>query len=131
MRSAFSAEEARGEAQITAVSPAGDPISHRGIVRALVITGTARLRPGDFVRLQLRSPSGATRLAIPRSALVERGDLTGAFVIHGGRAQLRWLAIGDQQGDSAWIRAGLAAGQSVIDAPGDLRDGDPVEVSDG
>ena len=46
-----------------------------------------------------------------------------------GRAALRWLSLGEPQGDRIPVRAGLAKGESVIDAPGDLRDGQPIEVT--
>ena len=130
MRLAFTSGAAVGTAQVTAVSPGADPVSHRGIVRALVISQTA-LRPGDFARLQLPGAEGARRLWVPRSALVERGDLTGVWVVRDGRAQLRWLALGEQHEEAAWIRAGLAAGESLIDRPGDLRDGERVEAANG
>lgn len=129
-RLAFASGETRGQAQVTALSPGADALSHRGLVRALVVTA-ASLRPGDFVRLQLPPAPGAARLCIPRSALVERGDLTGAFVVREGRAQLRWLALGEAGPSAAWIRAGLSAGDAVVDPPGSLRDGDRVEVANG
>lgn len=130
LRLPFASGAARGEAEVTAVSPGADPVSHRGMVRALVVSPTA-LRPGDFARLRLPAGPGSGRIWVPRSALVERGDLTGVFVVREGHAQLRWLAIGEQEGDAAWIRAGLTAEESVVDRPGGLRDGDPVEVADG
>jgi RND family efflux transporter MFP subunit len=130
MRLPFISGAARGEAEVTAVSPGADPVSHRGMVRALVVSATA-LRPGDFARLQLPAGPGSGRMWVPRSALVERGDLTGVFVVREGHAQLRWLAMGEQEGDTTWIRAGLTAEESVVDRPGGLRDGDPVEAADG
>lgn len=130
MRLSFTSGVRNGEAEVTAVSPGADPVSHRGTVRALVLEGSA-LRPGDFARLQLPPLPGSARLWVPRSALVERGDLSGVFVVRNGRALLRWLAVGDVEGDTAWVRAGLAAEERVIERPGDLRDGDPVEVVDG
>ena len=130
LRIAFASGASRGEAEISAVSPGADPISHRGTVRALVLS-PASLRPGDFARLSLPAPAAASRLWIPRAALVERGDLTGAFVVRDRRAELRWLAIGEEDGDAAWVRAGLSAAETVVEHPGALRDGDPVEVADG
>jgi membrane fusion protein (multidrug efflux system) len=129
LRLPFESAAGRGEAVVTAVSPGGDPASHRGIVRARLAEGAEGLRSGDFARLQLPPAAGALRLSVPRSAVVERGDLTGVFLAEGGKAQLRWIAAGDARADAVAIRAGLRAGDEVIDAPGALRDGDPVEVS--
>jgi hypothetical protein len=105
-------------------------VSHRVWIRARV-EGGAGLRSGSFARLEL--PAGepaAGAVSLPRSALVERGDLTGAFVVEDGRARLRWLALGEPAGDRVAVRAGLRAGERVIDAPGALADGAAVEVRD-
>lgn len=126
----FETSTARGEAVVSAISPGGDPATHRSVVRARIVEG-AGVRPGDFARLALAGGDGAQRLWVPRRSVVERGDLTGVFLVRDGRAELRWLAIGDRAEDAVWVRAGLRAGQAVVDSPGSLRDGDPVEVMDG
>ncbi|HZZ83807.1 MAG TPA: efflux RND transporter periplasmic adaptor subunit [Anaeromyxobacteraceae bacterium] len=128
----FEAGGRSGRAVVTALATGGDPLSHRRGLRARVVEGSG-LASGDFARVELPG-AGAGRparagLSVPRSAVVERGDLTGVFVLDGGRAELRWLAVGDAAGDRLPVRAGLAPGEQVIDAPGALRDGDPVEVA--
>ena len=65
---------------------------------------------------------------VPRSALVQRGDLTGVFVAENGRARLRWLSLGEMSESDVVVRAGLAPSESVIDAPGSLRDEQAVEI---
>jgi membrane fusion protein (multidrug efflux system) len=132
----FEANGREGTARVTALSPGGDPLSHRRSLRAPVRTGREGLRSGDFARLALPAAAGrqgerkeGADLWVPRSALVERGDLTGIFVASGGRAELRWLALGERTDDRVHVRAGLAPGEQVIDAPGPLRDGDAVEVA--
>ncbi len=125
----FTAGEARGVAEITALTPGGDPVSHRRSVRARVREVKGELRTGAFARLEVLGdalPGGAW---VPRSALVERGDLTGVFVVaSSGRAELRWVALGEAVGGGYVIRAGVRPDETVIDAPGALRDGEPVEV---
>jgi RND family efflux transporter MFP subunit len=117
--------------EVIALAPGGDPGSHRVALRARLVTGGEGLRSGTFARIRLPAAPSSGALSIPRSALVERGDLTGAFVVEEGRAQLRWLAVGEPAGDRVAIRAGLHAGERVVDAPGALVDGAPVEVHDG
>jgi membrane fusion protein (multidrug efflux system) len=112
-----------GAAQVSALAVGGDPLSHRRTLRARVQEGGAALHSGAFARLLL-----PRSVWVPRGALVERGDLTGVFVAVGGQAQLRWLALGEGVGDRVPVRAGLTAGESVIDAPGALRDGQQIEV---
>ncbi len=125
----FEAGSASGEAVVKALTPGGDPLSHRRGLRAQVRAVEGELRSGAFARLHVRAASGATgELWLPRSALVERGDLTGVFVASGGRALLRWISVGEQAGELVGVRAGLGPGEVVIDAPGTLRDGQSVEV---
>ncbi|WP_242342720.1 efflux RND transporter periplasmic adaptor subunit [Anaeromyxobacter terrae] len=125
----FEAGTEAGASEVSALAVGGDPLSHRRTLRARVHEGGAALRSGTFARLVLpaaEAPAGA--VWVPRSALVERGDLTGVFVAAGGQAQLRWLALGEGVGDRVPVRAGLAAGEAVIDSPGALRDGQQIEV---
>jgi RND family efflux transporter MFP subunit len=130
-RLAFETATTYGEAVVTALSPGGDPISHRGIVRARIEEPGPQLRSGDFARLRIPPAGDAIRLWVPRTAVVERGDLTGVFLAEDGRARLRWIARGDGGSDGVSVRAGLRTGDRVIDAPGGLRDGDPIEVTGG
>jgi RND family efflux transporter MFP subunit len=124
----FEAEGTRGTAVLTALAPGGDAVTHRGTLRAR-IQGNAKLRTGAFARLSLPGLAQASpERSVPRSALVQRGDLNGVFVAREGKAELRWLALGEAQGDRFPVRAGLAKGDQVIDLPGTLADGQPVEV---
>ncbi len=126
----FEADGKSGMAQITGLATGGDPVSHRGTIRARVTRGLEGLRSGVFGRLQVpgATASASQDLTIPKSALVRRGELNGVFLAKDGKAELRWLSLGEAQGDRLPVRAGLAAAEQVIDAPGDLRDGQPIEV---
>ena len=123
----FECEGRTGEAAITALSPGGDAVSHRGTLRARAqdIKG---LRAGAFARLEVPGLK-VQGLTVPKSALVQRGELNGVFVAKEGKAELRWLALGDAQGDRVPVKSGLRTGEAVIDAPGELKDGQPVEVA--
>ena len=128
----FEASGQLGQVRITGLAPGGDPLSHRRFLRARVTKGGEGLRSGSFARLELPAAVVERREPwLPRSAVVERGDLTGVFVAEGGRAHLRWVSLGEPSGDRVPVRAGLKPGEPVIDAPGALRDGEPVEVAHG
>ena len=129
-RLAFEADGHGGSAEVIALSAGGDPISHRQLLRARVLGPLGELRSGGFARILLPARERAD-LWVPRSALVERGDLTGVFVAHEGRAELRWLAIGEGDGDRVAVRAGLQAGEVVIEDPAAASDGEPIEVARG
>ena len=126
----FEADGKPGTAELTGLSTGGDPISHRSAFRARVLKDPAGFRTGTFARIKVPgSPAGnGTDVSVPRSALVMRGELTGVFVADDGHASLRWLSLGEPQGDRFPVRAGLTAREAVIDQPGDLKDGQPVEV---
>jgi RND family efflux transporter MFP subunit len=125
----FEADGWKGTATVTALTPGGDPVTHRRAVLAKVTHTAGVLRTGDFVRLQLPATvRSGSRAWVPRSALVERGDLTGVFLATDGRAVLRWISVGEAVGEGVAVRAGLKDGDRVVDAPGALRDGQPVEV---
>jgi RND family efflux transporter MFP subunit len=131
MRLPFETEGRAGEALITGLSSGGDPITHRGTIRARVVRSDGAMRSGTFARIKLPGAvpvKAEAAPSVPLSALVVRGELNGVFVAREGRAELRWLSLGERQGDRVLVRAGLAKGEAVIDTPGGLRDGQPVEV---
>jgi membrane fusion protein (multidrug efflux system) len=124
----FTVGAATGEADIVALTPGGDRLSHRRGLRARVRSAPPGLRSGTFARIALAGVAGGG-LWLPRTAVVERGDLTGVFVAADGRAELRWISPGEAAGNFVAVRAGLRPEEIVIDAPGALRDGQRVEVS--
>jgi len=118
-------------ARVSALSPAGDPATHRFELRA-DLPRAEGLRSGLFARLELAAPGREEEtLAVPAAAVFRRGGLTGVFVVseegQGGKvARLRWIAPGAIMGDRIEVRAGLTAGESVVLSPADLNDGEGV-----
>ena len=127
---AFESEGTPGEAQITALAPGGDTATHKGILRAKVLKPKG-LRQGSFARVLLPGAAGPQGLSVPRSALVQRGELTGVFIAREGHAELRWISLGEGEGSFLPVRSGLKGGEQIIDHPGALQDGQPIEVSHG
>jgi RND family efflux transporter MFP subunit len=119
-------------ARVTALSPAGDPATHRFELRA-DLPAAEGLRSGLFARLILPAPEsgGEETLSVPAAAVFQRGGLTGVFVAgEGGKvARLRWIASGAPAGDRVEVRSGLDPGERVVLDPGDLTDGDPLTAS--
>lgn len=129
---AFESEGRVGQALVTALAPGGDALTHRQALRARVVQPTD-LRSGAFARIQVPGAGGAAApgtVKVPLSALVQRGELRGVFVEEQGRAALRWLSLGEREGDRVEVRAGLAAADRVIADPATLQDGQPVKVVD-
>jgi membrane fusion protein, multidrug efflux system len=118
----------QGTATLVALSSGGDPLSHRSAFRARPTTEATRLRSGEFGRIGVTG-GGGPRRSVPRTAVVERGDLSGVFVLADGRAALRWLRLGEPEGDHLPVLAGLSPGERIIASPASVRDGQRVEVA--
>lgn len=119
----------RRRGTIAEVLPAADPGSRTFTVRVVLDNEGGALRSGMFARLAI---PGKPRdvLAVPASAVVRRGPLTGAFVVDGeGRARLRWITLGARRGDEVEALTGLRAGERLaLPPPEGLEDGQRVEV---
>jgi RND family efflux transporter MFP subunit len=103
------------------------------------------LKPGGKIRFESEGTQGEAQITalapggdatshkgtVSRNALVLRGELTGVFVARDGHAELRWITVGEGAGDSLPVRSGLKAEDRVIDQPGALQDGQPIEVKSG
>ena len=58
-------------------------------------------------------------LMIPRTAIVERGQLQGVYVLDQNRiAGLRYITLGKTSAQQVEVLAGLQAGESLIADPG-------------
>jgi RND family efflux transporter MFP subunit len=114
------------DVSVTAVAPAGDATTHRVEVKADLPRATG-LRAGLFARLLVPGVVVDPRIQVPAAAVVERGGLTGLFVVSDGRARLRWVAPGARDGDRVEIRAGVEPGERVVLDPDGLVDGAAVK----
>lgn len=115
------------QARVSVLGPAGDPASRRFLVKADLPGGTTA-RAGSFARLRLPRGAEEPLPLVSARALIERGALTGVFVVEDGRVRLRWIDVGERAGDSFAVRAGLRAGEEVVLDPANLVDGAPVRV---
>lgn len=75
--------------------------------------GALDLAPGMYVKVGL-VVGEADRLLIPVSAVVERSEVTGVYVLDShGQATLRYVRPGHRFGDKLEILSGLAAGERI------------------
>jgi RND family efflux transporter MFP subunit len=114
--------DALGSSEITGkvvqIVPAADPGSRSFLVK-IELPKKAHLRSGLFGRAQF--PRGERpALLIPRSALVERGQLQGVYVLDSEQISgLRYVTLGRTSGQQAEVLSGLQDGEKIIAAPGD------------
>jgi len=109
-------------ATVRSLSTSADPSTHRFDLRADLSANRA-LRSGLFARIETPRAVGEARLFVPTSAIVERGGLTGVYVVSDGRALLRWIAAGEAAADRIEARSGLAPGERIALDTGELSDG--------
>ena len=105
--------------KVVQIVPAADPASRTFLVKIELPTDT-RLRSGLFGRAQF-SRGERQALLIPRSAVVERGQLQGIFVLdQNGVANLRYITLGKPCGSEIEVLAGLQDGERLVAKPGGL-----------
>ncbi len=99
------------------VVPLADAKSHTSRVR-FDLPPAEGLVPGQYARVRL-TVGVATMLAVPASALLRRGEVTGVYVIDDkGAPRLRQVRTGEPVGDDeVEILAGLAAGETIAANP--------------
>ncbi len=117
------------EGVVDLVAPAADSGSRSFLAKVRLPAG-AEVRSGMFARVMLTV--GEDRLiAIPASALIQEGQLTGLFTVTAeGIARFRLVRTGRRLGDKVEVFSGLTEGSRfVLDPPPGLVDGTRVEVS--
>jgi len=100
------------------IVPAADPGSHSFTVK-IALPSTDQLRSGMYGTAQF---ANGTRQAIviPSSAVVQRGSLMCVYVLDAsGLAQLRYVTLGNTQGNAVEVLTGISAGEKLVDAPAD------------
>lgn len=128
------AEGALLHATVRSVSPALDRQSRRARAKLDFAARTTALpAPGAFVRVHVPA-AGTSSLWIPADALVERGQLTGVYLVEDGHLRLRWVrtgerraALGDEDCGAVEVLAGVGPEDLVVRRPpAAAADGTPV-----
>jgi RND family efflux transporter MFP subunit len=105
------------KAKVVEIVPAADPASRTFLVK-LDLPADTQLRSGLFGRAHF-ARGERTSLLIPRSAVVERGQLQGVYILDQNKiASLRYITLGKPSGQQVEVLAGLQDGEGVIAEPG-------------
>ena len=110
----------RVSAAQSVVFPAADPATHSVAVRVALPALADSPRPGTTAKVVFPIASGtagATTVSIPRSALVQRGELSGVYIVDAKRIMLRQVRVGRVAGDRVEVVSGLRAGERVARDP--------------
>ncbi len=94
------------------VFPYADPSSHSFKVRVEINSEGSHLFPGMWVKLNI--PVGQENvLTVPKSAVMEKGELSTVLVVSDNGAKLRQVRLGKQYKGQIEILAGLRIGESI------------------
>jgi membrane fusion protein, multidrug efflux system len=102
---------------VVEIVPAADAATRSFVVKVELPVDRA-LRSGLFGRARF-ARGERSALLIPRSAVVERGQLQGIYVLDLNRiAGLRYITLGKPSAGQVEVLAGLQAGETLIVDPG-------------
>jgi RND family efflux transporter MFP subunit len=121
-------EESR-DGILEGVMSSGDSRAPGQRVQILIDNPDHLLRAGSLAVVEIPRNGTKTRvMTIPKDAVIERGQLTGAFVVGADSiARLRWLVLGEAKDGSVPVFSGLSDGDRVVLSPTpDLSDGQLV-----
>lgn len=103
--------------KVAQIVPAADPASRSFLVK-VELPVDARLRSGLFGRARF-SRGERSALLIPRTSLVERGQLQGVYVLDANQiAGLRYVTLGESAGDQIEVLSGLQDGERLVAVAG-------------
>jgi RND family efflux transporter MFP subunit len=112
-------ETPQQKGRVVQIVPAADSGSRSFLVK-IELPADTRLRSGLFGRA-LFSRGNRSALIIPQTAVVERGQLQGVYVLDQNRiANLRYVTLGKTVGSVVEVLAGLQEGERMVAKPGEL-----------
>ncbi len=103
-------------AEVT-VFPAADPATHSVGVRVTLPTVKDLPQPGATAKVVFPITGGSSALRIPTSALAQRGEVSGVYVLADQRLTLRQVRLGQRTGNEVEIIAGLRTGETIAADP--------------
>jgi RND family efflux transporter MFP subunit len=111
------ADGRRVAAAAVSVFPAADPATHSVGVRVILPDMQDAPLPGITAKVLFPIAGGGAPLQIPSGAIVQRGEVSAAYVITGNRISMRQLRLGQRQGDQVEVLSGLRSGEIVAADP--------------
>ncbi len=115
---------------VTRISPVLNPATRTADIEIEVPNESGLLKPGMFARVSLKAGAARPALAIPRAALLTRGEQKGVFLLeNNSTTRFRQIEIGRIQGDMVEVVSGLEEGVRVVTSGAQkLNDGDMVTI---
>jgi len=104
------------DGEVEAVVSSGDPRAPGWRINVLIDNSEHRLKSGTLATVEAPlADRQANRVAIPRDALITRGNLTGVFVVDDDNtAHLRWLLVDEAADEMVPVITGLQEGERIV-----------------
>ena len=119
------------EGRLERIGAAIDETNRTLPVEAVVPNPRDALRPGQFATAEIIVSESDRALVIPSDAVVTFAGVQKVLTVKDGRAHEQRIRLGRREGERVEVVDGLAGGDVVIRAPGDLVDGVSVHESTG
>ncbi len=117
------------EGRIARLGPSISAPSRTLEVEVEIPNRSGALRPGAFARAEIVVRAADSAVLVPASAIVSFAGVDKVISIADGKAVEKRVRLGRKSGDRVEIVSGLAAGESVVIAPGNLTEGQAIEVA--
>lgn len=117
---------------IARIAPVFQDSSRQARVEVTIPNETGRLKPGMFVRADVKVDTAASVVIVPTDAIVTRDDTQGIFIVKPGTKIVRWrsVTVGIQHGDNVEVTGTDLTGQVVILGQQLVKDGSRVSISE-
>ncbi|OGX85916.1 efflux transporter periplasmic adaptor subunit [Hymenobacter glacialis] len=102
------------DSKVYAIDPQIDPVSRTQPVRARFANTNNELRPGAFVRVNLKLGESATALQVPTEAVIPEASGYNVYTVKGGKMVPQKVKIGIRSDKVIQITEGIAVGDTVI-----------------
>lgn len=116
------------ESDIIRLSPVISQSNRMLVAEADFSNPDGSLRPGSFAKADVVMADKARGVFVDKSAIVTFAGLHKVFILEQGKAVERAVTLGRHNGDRIEIKGRIAAGAMVILEPGNLRNGQPVQM---
>jgi RND family efflux transporter MFP subunit len=116
---------------VARISPALETSNRSLVVEAEIPNPHGALRPGAFVKAEIVSDADGPTLVVPASSVVVFAGIEKVVTVKEKKALERPVVTGRRTGDVVEIVSGLADGDLVVEKPGNLATGMPVQPESG
>lgn len=121
--------DTRFTGEIATIAPQIDLMNRTGQVEILIDNPERKLKPGMFAEINFLLAQHSGVIVIPRTSIIEDGDVRMVFIDEDGKAKERILTIGLSNDDQSEVVRGLKDGEElIIDGHRKLKDGDKIRV---